>query len=276
MPYCSNCGEEHDEGDVYCPRCGAPLGPDADKRYIKSRGPTWDISRILAVLFGLLMLVTALGLTVGGGGMLWAYSNLKEPDEFLMSNNAVLSVDSYAIVEDGIDIDLGNDIPRFLWSADPGEWLSLRIEARSLDPSKEVFIGIANEQDAEAYLRGVEYDELTSFSWSYDIWDENSPDIQFQTHTGDAPAGPPVIHSFWSSHATGAGTQTLEWDPVPGSFWVVAMNADGSLGVEIETRLGARIPFLRTVGTGLLVAGLILLFLGWLFFRRGLVSRKPF
>ncbi len=51
------------------------------------------------------------------------------------------------------------------------------------------------------------------------------------------------------------------------------MNADGSAGVDIEARLGARLPVLSSVGVGLMVGGLVLLFVGGLIFWRGLYPR---
>lgn len=51
------------------------------------------------------------------------------------------------------------------------------------------------------------------------------------------------------------------------------MNADGSRGVSLDTRLGARIPSLRSFATGLLAAGaLVLLLAGGLLYA---AIRRP-
>lgn len=140
-------------------------------------------------------------------------------------------------------------------------------------PYKEVFIGIASENDALMYLKDVEYDEITRFSWDYNPWRKTQPHVSYRTHPGEAPAGPPTMHSFWVAHVSGASTQVLEWEPTYGSYWIVAMNADGSTDVDIEAKLGARIPILRTIGTGIFVGGLFLLFIGGAMFWRGLYPR---
>ncbi len=45
------------------------------------------------------------------------------------------------------------------------------------------------------------------------------------------------------------------------------MNADGSMGVDIEVQMGVRLPILRTIGGIILAVGLILLLIGLSLFR---------
>ena len=273
MPYCQECGKEMAEDATYCPHCGAPIDTPGAARYRRAPSRDFGVGRIMALFFGFILLAVSFGLLVGGGGIMWANGRLSDADGFLMSHEADFRVDSYALVQRGVDIDLDVNVPSYVWIYDPGDWVTLRLVATSNDPSKEVFIAIASEADASMYLEEAQFDEVTRFSWSYDPWRATQPDISYSTHSGSAPAGPPLLHSFWVTHATGAGTQTLEWEPELGNYWIVAMNADGSAGVDIEAQLGAKIPILRNIGVGLMVGGLILLFIGGSIFWRGLFPR---
>lgn len=64
-----------------------------------------------------------------------------------------------------------------------------------------------------------------------------------------------------------SGTQTLTWEPELGDYWIVGMNADGSMGVDIEIQMGVRLPILRTIGGIILAVGLILLLIALSLFR---------
>lgn len=272
MPFCENCGREVADDAAFCPDCGAPIHR-GERTYRRAPGRGFGAGRILALFFGFILLAVSFGLMAGGGGVMWISGNLRDDEGFLMSHNVQLSVDSYAIVQRGLDIDMDVNVPTILWAPDPGDFVTLKLETSSEDPSKEVFLGIASQSDASAYLEDVDYDEMRQFSWDYSPWRDSQPDISYSRHPGAAPTGPPAIHSFWVAHATGPGTQTLEWEPELGSYWIVAMNADGSVGVDIEARLGAKIPILRSIGVGLLVGGLVLLFVGGSLFWRGLFPR---
>jgi hypothetical protein len=45
------------------------------------------------------------------------------------------------------------------------------------------------------------------------------------------------------------------------------MNADGSMGVDLEVRMGARLPILRSIGGILLAVGLVLVLIALALFR---------
>jgi len=60
MPFCSNCGSELPENVKFCPKCGAPVKPEASKpglpSFIMVTTPTipgYKITRILGVVTGL-------------------------------------------------------------------------------------------------------------------------------------------------------------------------------------------------------------------------------
>jgi hypothetical protein len=57
---------------------------------------------------------------------------------------------------------------------------------------------------------------------------------------------------------TGTGRRTLEWSVEAGRWGLVVMNADGHRGVRADVRIAAK-GRLVPIGTGMLVAGLLLL-----------------
>jgi len=187
-----------------------------------------------------------------------------------MSREVILQSDTYAMVIQEVDIDIDVDVPADIWAPKPGDFITVKLVGGSNDPSKELFIGIARDTDASEYLNSVEYDRLLfDPSWN----DESSGispgphgGIRFSvsriTHPGVAPSQAPGSLWFWEASATGSGPQTILWEPHAGSFWVVVMNADGSKDVDLNMRLGAKIPILRIIGGGLLAGGFIILGVG--------------
>src|SRR4029453_17198201 len=105
---------------------------------------------------------------------------------------------------------------------------TVRIRSESERP---VFVGSAREADVADYLDGVEHAVVT----------EIGEEPEYSERQGDAPEGPPADQTFWAASATGAGEQTLEWEPEDGSWNVVVMNADASRGVAagLGNRAGA-------------------------------------
>ena len=74
--------------------------------------------------------------------------------------------------------------------------------------------------------------------------------------------GRPADQPFWISSTSGAGPQELIWEIEDGTYSIVVMNDDASDGLSFETRIGARVPLLKPIGTGLLVGGSVAVALG--------------
>jgi hypothetical protein len=110
----------------------------------------------------------------------------------------------------------------------------LRITATSTDSAKPLFIGIAHTADVNRYLTRVEHDELRDIKF-----DPFKIDYQ-QLGTG-APTALPSTQSFWQTHASGTGTQTISWPVKTGHWSAVVMNADGSRNVTVNAQLAARL-----------------------------------
>jgi len=165
---------------------------------------------------------------------------LRDDDGFLMSPTEDFSTATYAITSENADVDFdGPD-----WAAT--DFLgTVRIRSESERP---VFVGIAREADVVEYLDGVEHAVVT----------ELGEEPEYSERQGGPPEARPADQTFWAASATGAGEQTLEWEPEDGSWNVVVMNADGSRGVAAELSIGGELDPLIWIGVGLLVGGLLL------------------
>ena len=231
------------------------------------------MGRIIALLFGGIIIVASVGLLAGGVAIGFIESNFGDPEGFMVSREVGFTTGTHALVSSGVDVYMDVRLPLFL-STEPGDFVTIKLEGASNDPTKEVFIGIAREADASGYLSGVGYDEVSDVSWSFDPWREAQPRVSYSTHPGGLPSNAPASMTFWEASATGPGAQTLEWEPETGRFWVVVMNADGSAGVDVGVSFGARVPILRTVRSMLLAGGFIALAIGGLIIYLGAIRRS--
>ncbi len=272
MPYCEKCGNEIDEETTFCPKCGANV-KSPDVAYRRLRSSEQNVTTILAVFFGGIIIIASLGILAGGGTVMWAQSIFSDADGFLISREVKLQVDSHAIVGQGVDIDIDVNTPSYVRQPELGDFVTLKLVGTSNDPSKPVFIGIAQEGAASAYLSGVEYDEVVDLDWPYDrVWQQ--PTVSYDAHHGGAPSQAPATETLWEASITGSGTQTLEWAPEEGNFWFVVMNADGSSDVDVNMQIGAKIPFLKYIGGMLFAGGFISLVVGSLIIYLGAIRSR--
>jgi hypothetical protein len=218
---------------------------------------SWNVGRVIALVFGGFMLLIAFGLLMGGGAMLWAQTAVADQNGYMLTKPAHFSVASYAIVQSGIDVHMDGG-----WMMNPSfqDIVSVKITATS-NNGKPIFIGIASQQYAQNYLNNVNIDKLISYEWVPNrMTDDNAP--TYQTIPGVSPSSSPSTQSFWISQSSGSGTQTITWTPSTGEYWVVVMNADGSKAIDVNAQVGARVTILGWVGGGLLVGGLVIALLG--------------
>lgn len=79
--------------------------------------------------------------------------------------------------------------------------------------------------------------------------------------------------------ASGPGHQEVVWTIVPGAWRAIIMNADGSAGVDVDVRFGARFPYVRGFAIAGMVIGVVLIVIGiaWLafLFRPGRNRNQP-
>ena len=105
--------------------------------------------------------------------------------------------------------------------------------------------------DADAFLAGVARDEVSSF--------DHDGDHDLVHLRGAYQAPSPLDTDIWVASAVDGA---LEWDIRDGDWAIVALNADGSPGIDIGMTASAKIPFLTTIGVVFIVAGVIGISLG--------------
>ncbi len=202
----------------------------------------WTAPRIVTVVVGALLAVTASGLLFGGGAALWA-DRVQRDGGYVTSPTATLDTSGYALTSTVIDVHIdGVAFARSILG-------DARVRVTSADPAKAVFVGIAPQAAAEGYLSGVHYATVTDLSRR----------ITYRDHQGSAPATSPASAGIWAERVSGVGTQALIWPVQSGRWTIVAMNADASPGVSVRTDIGATAPSLAPLAAGLLIGGGLLL-----------------
>ena len=159
-----------------------------------------------------------------------------------MSPTVEFSTPTYAIVSERADIDAGGAeraLDTFLGT--------VRIRSES---SRAVFLGIGPAAAVDRYLARVERDVVTGFDSGF-----GSDDPTYSRRAGAAPSGPPDAQTFWAASQTGAGEQTIQWDPEDGTWRTVVMNVDAARGVSADMSIGAELDSVLWIGLGLLAVG---------------------
>jgi len=208
--------------------------------------------RILMGLIGVVGLVVATSLLFGGGSLLVLESTLTDEEGFINSVPFDIEVDGYAVVAGPAEIEMTPDVP-----VDLGEIVTLRIRAIHEDPTLAVFVGVADTGDIKAYLGGVPHAIVEDL-------DDESFSLTYRIDASGETPGSPSDQPFWIGSTYGPGLQTLEWEVDTGDVSFVVMNEDAIDGISFEAVVGARIPLIRPVGTGLLMAGGVALAVGTL------------
>lgn len=200
--------------------------------------------RIAIVIIGALIGLFAIGLIIGGGGLLWANETQRDADGFFSTDEFTLSTGSYAVTS--ADVDLG---------AQPGDWFpsgrlaTVRLE---VDPTGDqpVFVGIGPSDAVETYLEGVAVSEVSRVG--------ADGTVVYRNVSGTATPAAPLEQAFWVTSASGDGAQTVTWDLEQGDWGVVVMNADASQGVAVEAIAAADTELLVWVAAGLIAVGLVI------------------
>jgi Domain of unknown function (DUF4389) len=213
------------------------------------RRPRWTPGRVISLLLGCLFALASVGLLVAGGALLFADRTMRT-DGYVTSNTEHVGSDGFAVVSDPIDLHVGSGPDWPVFRSILGD-VRIRATSQTAD-GKPVFLGIAPANDVGQYLRGVPHATVTNLGGT-----NNSTE-----HPGSTAPDSPAAQDFWTAHVSGAGTQNLIWSPSSGRWKLVAMNADASRPVSIQTDAGATVPALTWVATVLLVLGAFMLALG--------------
>jgi hypothetical protein len=211
-----------------------------------ARTQGFGTARVLKLVFGSLGVLLALALIAAGVA---AVSTLDKRDSagFFTTAPHHLHTSTYALSSDSLDA--GTDVPSWLFG---DHFAKIRIGATSTDPSKALFVGIGRTADVDRYLTGVTHDRITDF--------ETDPfSVSYRRAGGGAADSAPGAQSFWRVRSSGTGAQSITWSLEKGSWSAVAMNADATRGVDVQARLGARVPWVKWVVIGLFAVGGLLL-----------------
>ena len=224
--------------------------------------------RIALLVIGIIFLVGAMALVMGGGGLMWLSEAVQNDNPWFASRETtVRKADASAIVSEAFEIAWEGDTGSDVWVL--GDLVTVQVRAQARGPSTAVFVGIASETEVGRYLSGVQYYEIAE--WTGDPFAD--PQIEYRLHPGSLAASDPTAQAIWAASAHGPGPQTLEWKPDVGRWVLVIMNEDGSPGIDVSGAVGAEAPWLLWMGLGLLLAGLAALAAGA--FMVYLAARRP-
>src|SRR3954463_11163410 len=101
----------------------------------------WSAGRILALVFGILLLLPAVGLLLGGGALLIAGNSNRTSDGYLMSDTQRFSTPASALTSERLDLSTGAD-----WVPVSSALGTARIQV-SGTRGADVFVGIAPVAD---------------------------------------------------------------------------------------------------------------------------------
>lgn len=215
--------------------------PTAAAPTTATRRSGWTAGRITALVIGALQVLVALVLLGGGGTALWA-DRTQRDDGYITTDMHHFSSSGSALVTERTELGSGG----WGWLYAPDLLSEVRIRVTPGSPDSTLFVGIGPSASVDRYLAGVGHTHISDF------WTDKEEVV-----SGGTPASAPGAQNFWVASASGPGTQTVEWEPVDGSWTVVVMNADGQPGIHAATDLGARLPALPWVALGLLTAGAV-------------------
>lgn len=184
---------------------------------------------MLALVFGILLTLVALGSGIGAGTVALADATLRDDDGFLMSGDQPIATQTYAVISDQMEVHT-EPAPEFL-----PEGLLGDVKVTASSDAGPVFVGVAPSADVEAWLAGAPYAVATRLPM-------NGDEATYRIVEGDGAPGDPTRADFWVARASGAGEQSVTWPLEEGTWTVVIMNADSSRGVVADVAAGVTIP----------------------------------
>ena len=203
-----------------------------------------SVGSVVLIVVGSVLGLIALALLAGGGAVLWADKTQREDNGYFMSARHRVATSSYAITHEGTEVGGARLV-------DLGKLARVRIAATSAT-GRPIFLGIARERAAQAYLADVAHARLRDF-------DLDPFRATYDRVPGSQPPTVPEARDIWSAAASDTTRATLTWPVEKGTWVAVVMNADGSRGVAADVRVGADLSYLGWIWAGLLIAGVVLL-----------------
>lgn len=234
----------------------SPASPQAGDRATHAKPGHWVL-----LIIGSLLTVLGLGLTVGGSTLTGA-DLIQRDGRYLQGAVERYQTTGYALTAPSLVIDSAE--AGLTGAPDLGELASIRTRISPAVPNQEIFVGIAETADADAYLQGVATASLGNISWSTDQESTHPSRVEeeLEHQTGQRAPAPPAGQDFWTESSSGTGPQQLTWDLDAGNWTMVVMNADATRPVWVDLQAGVRSEVIGPAGTALLIAGIAALILG--------------
>src|SRR3954463_13256066 len=176
---------------------------------------------------------------LGGGGIL----ALGGSDGEFSSGHRDVSTSTSALVSEVASINGTADATEVLGQP------RVKIATDSMNSDRNVFVGVGRKADVDRYLAGVQIDRVTDFE--VDPWSLDKTRVE-----GTSKAKPPATQSFWVAKSSGSSA-AIDWKVRDGDYRVVVMNADGSRGVQTESRIAVQVPHLADAALAMLIVGLL-------------------
>jgi len=214
-----------------------------------------NAGKIFSVTVSVIVLLIGLGLIAGGGALLWSNTFLRDSEGYYSTRTINIERNSYGVTTYPAHIEFGP-----AWLFDWSQLVKVKLKATS-NKNSGVFIGIAKEGDLFSYLNGVTYDEIRELDINRPF---RPPRINYREFSGGELDTLPVEEGFWRASAAGRGTQVLEWGVEEGRYSLVLMNQDGSRGINIDGKIGVKVPIIGGIGIGLFIAGLVVILFAFL------------
>lgn len=220
----------------------------------------WSAGRVIAVLLGSISVLIALGLgagaaTVGIGGAV-----LRDDAGYVMTDSTQVQASTHALRTENLEINGGDAAHRVLGD----------VKVEVTGSGGPVFVGLARTSAVDRYLAGVAATTVVDMRGTAGF----GMDPVYRSTSGGAPSVVPGKAGIWATTSEGTGTRALRFEPRPGSWTLVVMNADGGTGITADVAVGATVPVLGWVVVGMLVAAVLFLALGAALLTVGL-SRRP-
>lgn len=210
----------------------------------------WTTARGLGMALGGLAIALGLVLSVTGAGVLFVDRGGRSDGGYVMGQLTSYSTPTAAILAP--DLEMPSKAPSVLTG--PEQLGALRVEVSGAE-GEALFVGIGRSDDVSNWLRGTAYDEIDQLGLR-----------RVHSRRDGRSSAPDPATVTWAASRTGTGDFALTWPAEEGRWAVVMMRADGSPGVNVDVRAGATLPQIETLGTMLLVAGVLTLTLGGLTF----------
>ena len=203
--------------------------------------------RIVALVIGCLLVLPGVGLLVGGGALAIGYAAARDDTGYLNASIDPLQTNTVAVTSQHLDFGSNVEGPDALWDA-----LDVRLRLRvTTSGNQPAFVGIARSTAVDAYLAGTAHDVVADVG--------RGGSVTYRHRGGDLTIAPPIGQGFWSSTASGTGTQEVTWSVRSGHWSAVLMNADGSPGVTADVEVGTKAGFVYPLAVGMAGLGLLLL-----------------